>query len=461
MVGNIGTIVDLNIIRVIPLSMYFEALDQPISHEGQAAFQWRPRENIIVTMMREHTQTVHRMCVSQDQTFFASASNDRTVKIWQVKGLERNSTPKSSMTYIKHSAPVTDITMIENSHSLASCSDDGAIHVWRVDIGVSSSPPAGTTVNTDVLPVYRYASTVVSGSTTIKTLDTSDGPIASLQHFNSDISSLLVYATHRGSVRMWDLRSEREPMAFTLQSELGYPMSMTTSTDRNFVCVGTSEGFIALWDIRYNTLSKLWRHSSCSPIYRLACCKSTSLKSRSDALPPADGAYLFVAAGTNEASVFGIPEGGDCLKCFRSRPMLDTKDVSSPLPKMCEVLSPNDLYGINRMKRSESHSVRALMGKVSQSGSSFLVSAGTDMRIRYWDFSSSNKCFTVSGFDRSQPKSVYEMPQTGPAKHKLISCYDASIPTHDTVLQSHVPLRNGRGPLSSEPCIEVFVCYRM
>jgi hypothetical protein len=39
------------------------------------------------------------------------------------------------VTYNKHKGAVLDMTVIENSHSLASASNDGFIHVWRVDMG--------------------------------------------------------------------------------------------------------------------------------------------------------------------------------------------------------------------------------------------------------------------------------------------------------------------------------------
>ena len=44
------------------------------------------------------------------------------------------------------------------------------------------------------------------------------------------------------------------------------------------------------------------------------------------------GSYLFVAAGNNEAAVWGIPEGGECFKCFRSVPMAEAYRKIESLP---------------------------------------------------------------------------------------------------------------------------------
>lgn len=67
---------------------------------------------------------------------------DKTAKVWQVKGLDRVAFPRSAMTYTKHAGAVIDAVYIENSHSIATSSDDGSVHVWRVDMasGNNSAP---------------------------------------------------------------------------------------------------------------------------------------------------------------------------------------------------------------------------------------------------------------------------------------------------------------------------------
>lgn len=42
----------------------------------------------------EHEGPVNSLAVSYDQTYFASASSDHTVKIWRVPGLDRISFPR-------------------------------------------------------------------------------------------------------------------------------------------------------------------------------------------------------------------------------------------------------------------------------------------------------------------------------------------------------------------------------
>lgn len=60
---------------------------------------------------------------------------------------------------------------------------------------------------------------------------------------------------------------------------------------------------------------------------------------------------------------------------------------------------------------ANNHSVRAIIGRISQSHLSYLVTAGTDRSIRFWDFASPSRCFTVCGLDPAQPKGIYDAPK--------------------------------------------------
>src|SRR3546814_15455976 len=60
---------------------------------------------------------------------------------------------------------------------------------------------------------------------------------------------------------------------------------------------------------------------------------------------------------------------------------------------------------------NEDHSVRAIMGRITSSGSSYLVTAGTDKNIRFWDFHNTSKCYTISGLLPGKPKHAFHTPR--------------------------------------------------
>jgi len=442
---------------------------------NQNSKNWKPKENAQVASLSEHTRAVNRLAVAPDQSFFASASSDNTVKIWQVKGLDRAAFPRSALTYAKHKGAVFDLAVIENSHSMASCSDDGTIHVWRVDVSGGNNNNNGldsenSTTNQNLeggIAAIRSAGLSVSGLSVVKTVDCREGPVLCVQHFNNDIASIIIFVTLKGIIHGWDLRSSKETFNYSLNPELGYPTCMTIAPDRHWLCIGTSKGYLCVWDIRYNILCKIWRHSSLGPIYKIACCK-TALKGGSNIFGlninsnnNNDGVFLSVAAGNNEAGIWSIPDGGECVKCFRSIPLTSSRIPLLSLPCLNDIsiskvlrykndnIQSSASENFNDKSKSSSESVvKALMGRISSSSSSsYLITAGTDRQIRYWDFTSPMKCYTISGLESAQPKPTFESPLIDNVAGKLIVCYDSHMPTQDTILQSHVPLCENRGPI--------------
>jgi hypothetical protein len=292
---------------------------------------WRPREQALLCTLREHTQAVSRLAVSTDQRTFASASLDGTVRLWQTKSLDKVAFPRSVATYAPHDSAALDLAAMENSNSFVSCYKNGEVHVWRADY-VSSGKPLPSKEVAEKALIRRLVS------------NPQEGAALAVQHFHNDVASVVVYATQKGTLHGWDLRSAREAFTLTSRPEVGTANSLTVAPDRNWLCLGHSTGCISLFDIRFNTLTSLWRHSSCRPVHRLACCKAVKYNynagSTVPGLPSTEGAYLFVAAENNEAAVFGLPEGGECFKCFRSLSLDESKAAVAPLPSLDSLIIP-------------------------------------------------------------------------------------------------------------------------
>lgn len=55
------------------------------------------------------------------------------MKIWLSAALDRRSFPRSALTYSKQEGRIVDLCVIDNTHSIASASDKGDIHVFSVE----------------------------------------------------------------------------------------------------------------------------------------------------------------------------------------------------------------------------------------------------------------------------------------------------------------------------------------
>jgi WD40 repeat protein len=309
-----------------------------------------------------------------------------------------------------------------------------------------------------------------------------------VQHYLSDIASVVLCATQRGSLFAYDLRCNKPAFSLRVRPELGSISALTVAPDRHWLAVGTSKSALLLYDIRYQTVTSAWRHSAETPIYRLACCKppknllataaSLGMNNMSNnnnnnsnnnnnnnsssaistmPLSPSEGAYLFVAAGCNEAAIFGIPEGFECIKCFRSVSMNQSRQPALPLPQLLPLdipRLPDQSFSVNNpysqfhntnLTQFHQHAVRSMLGRVSAVNPSHLLTAGTDRSIRCWDFSTAQQCFNIAGYEPSQPRAQYRA-----VGDKLLVCYSPALPSADKIAQSQLPQRENRG-LGSVP----------
>ena len=141
----------------------------------------------------------------------------------------------------------------------------------------------------------------MSGNSLVRDIDPKEGEILAVTHFNTPSASVISFATQMG-IHSWDLRCAAEPFALPIRPELGYLTSMAIGNDRNWMVAGTNRGYLALWDIRFRSLVKLWQHSSGAPITRLATCFTTLPQDKGG--NNEDKPFIFMGCGLNESAIF-------------------------------------------------------------------------------------------------------------------------------------------------------------
>eukprot|EP01132_Coremiostelium_polycephalum_P010002 gene10002-12267_t len=195
---------------------------------------WKPT-GILVSHFFEHRGAVNEIQVSRDNLFFATASNDGTVKIWDCQRMEKSVTNRARQTYNQQEGRITSISICEKSHAVASASDKGSIHIFKVGIG-------GRQKNGNL----KY-----TGLSTVKVISESEGNIVSVDHYSTNSASIVTYATSKGGIHGWDLRSQQEAFQLVNESSLGLIQSFLIDPQRNWLVTGTSRGFLTCWDLRF------------------------------------------------------------------------------------------------------------------------------------------------------------------------------------------------------------------
>ncbi|KAL1939405.1 hypothetical protein VTO73DRAFT_9961 [Trametes versicolor] len=201
----------------------------------------RRLEASLISHFSSHSDVVTGLAVSPDHMFFVSASDDKTVKVWDTARLERNVTSKPRHTY--NHARVKSVCMLEGVHCFASAAEDGSLHIVRVHASQSGQ-----------LPKYHKLQVVREHR-----VDTPGEYITSMTHFSTDTSSNLVYATTHSVITIMDLMTMRTVQRMENPRHHGPITCICLDRKRAWVICGTSTGVLSLWDIRFGVLIKSWK----------------------------------------------------------------------------------------------------------------------------------------------------------------------------------------------------------
>ena len=127
----------------------------PVRRRNAARHSFMPRDGTarrleasLIAHFNSHADAVTGLAVSPDHMFFVSASDDKTVKVWDTARLERNVTSKPRHTYNQHHARVKCVCMLEGVHCFASAADDGSLHVVRVHVSQGGTLPKYSKLHT-------------------------------------------------------------------------------------------------------------------------------------------------------------------------------------------------------------------------------------------------------------------------------------------------------------------------
>ncbi|XP_013397860.1 phosphoinositide 3-kinase regulatory subunit 4 [Lingula anatina] len=298
---------------------------------------WRPK-GLLVAHLHEHRAAVNRIRVSEDHQLFATCSNDGCVKLWDGSRMEGKSvTNRSRQTYNKQGGQIKCLSFCESSQSLAAGSDNGTIHVLRID------------------PAHKM-SAVLSES-----VDTEEhGTLVDMNYFDTGSQSVLAYATVSGHIIGWDLRSPRKAWTLKNDPRHGLITSFSVHHQLAWLALGTSNGTHLCWDMRFQLPITTVLHPTGARVRRVTPY-------------PLHPSWLVSAVqGNNEVSFWDLETGARQKTLWASSaPPLSTTQTSS-------------------------HSVNGLYLGVTE-GSNFLLTAGSDMRVRYWDLQTPTNSHIVCG----------------------------------------------------------------
>ncbi|SMD23426.1 hypothetical protein [Lentzea albidocapillata] len=167
-----------------------------------------------------HTGAVYLTTFSPDGSLLATASYDRTARLWDVRDRSR---PKEIAVIAEHTNWLSSAVFSPDGKVLATTGQDATIRLW--DVTNPSSPKA------------------------VKTIQTGNGP-SYLLEFSPD-GTLLAAANEDRSARLWDVRdpANAKPSGEPLRDHSAAVRSLAFSPDGRTLATTGDDQTIRLWDV--------------------------------------------------------------------------------------------------------------------------------------------------------------------------------------------------------------------
>ncbi|XP_970683.2 phosphoinositide 3-kinase regulatory subunit 4 isoform X1 [Tribolium castaneum] len=335
---------ELNKLKIKQQEHYLEALRGKDWAEQTAWLpqlpppEWHSR-GVLVAHLHEHRGTVNRLCTIPDKPLFASCSADGYVRLWDCAKMEGKNIANRSKQHFKtpSGVGVTSMSVCDGGQSLGAATLDGAINILRID-------PSGNKMN-----MFQ---------TRQLNLD-EEGFAVDVQCLDSGFQSVLVYATLYGSIIGWDLRTPGIAWKLENSLEKGFITSFCVDSHQSLLTLGTSIGHYKAWDLRFQ------------------------LPINSFEQPGTEKIKKVISHPTEPSWIISSVHGNNKILMWN----LETKSLEkilwgSSAPPLSQSQGP-------------SNSVCALLaGCIDRNP--FVLSGGTDQRLRFWNLESPEKSHIVA-----------------------------------------------------------------
>ncbi|MBW4642538.1 MAG: caspase family protein [Goleter apudmare HA4340-LM2] len=225
---------------------------------------WDVENGSLITTLTGHTERVTSISLSHDGKLLAAGSADKTIKLWRLTD------GKLLQTFKGNTEEITSISFSPDGQMLASGDYDNTVRLWRLDGSlVKSLPGHGLAIASVKFSPDGKVLASASMDNTIKLWNVADGTVIhTLAGHSNGVTSLsflpqshiLASGSADGTIKLWNIND-----GALLKTLLGHPgkvNSISFSADGKALVSGSEDTGVRLWDLDLDHL----RLQGCSRI---------------------------------------------------------------------------------------------------------------------------------------------------------------------------------------------------
>ncbi|MBC1221117.1 WD40 repeat domain-containing protein, partial [Nostoc sp. UCD120] len=360
---------------------------------------WDVGSGKLIKTLTGHSESVYSVVYSPNGQQLASASTDKTIKIWDV------SSAKLLKTLTGHSREVISVVYSPNGQQLASAGDDNTIKIWDVSSGKLLKTLTGNSSEVVSVVYSPNGQQLASASydKTIKIWDVSSGKLLkTLTGHSSEVSSVvyspngqqLASASYDKTIKIWDVSSGK--LLKPLTGHSSEVNSVAYSPNGQQLASASADKTIKIWDVsRGKLLQTLTGHSNAV----------------SSVVYSPNGQQLASASLDNTIKIWDVSRGQP-LKMLTGHNNVVSSVVYSPNGQQLASASYDKtikIWDVSRgklLKILTGHSDLVSSVVYSPNGQQ-LASASYDKTIKIWDVSRGKLLQTLAGHSNAVISVVY------------------------------------------------------
>ena len=229
---------------------------------------WDVTSGLLLRTLKSHSETVTSIAFADEGKTLVSGSDDHTLKLWDVR------TGSLLRTLKGHSNSISAVSISQNSKIIASGSKDRTVNLWDARSGQLLKTLGRPFLISDVLAVSFLPDSKVlatgSGYPLVRLWDSGSGKPLRSPKFNSFSDRKLTFSADgsavacggfSGIVELWDIHSGA--LLHSLKGHSKSVSSVAFSSDGKTLASGSMDDSVKLWDVGTGlSLQTLKGHSS-------------------------------------------------------------------------------------------------------------------------------------------------------------------------------------------------------